>query len=128
MKAKRTKPGQIVNPEFSHAAKREAIREGVPYLEPEFLELPIGEVVDDPNCWMLCPGVTNSPCMVPADDECAQRVLAFLSAPKRKEFLQKLARLSQPDVLRQMSPQQRQSHEFLSELYANEIAALQTAP
>lgn len=122
MKAVRLKEGQIVNPLFSAEARREAKANRQSYDVPEFLALPVGEIVDDPDCWLLC--IDSNPAMAPEDDECAAKVLAVMSSPARKEFLTRIKRLSHPDVKKQLSKGEQEWIEAMVEVYETELAAL----
>jgi hypothetical protein len=119
MKAIRRKPGKIVNPLFSQADKRVAKAQGVPYETPEFLTVPKGELVDDPDCWMLCLG--SDPDLQPADKECADVVLRKMTSTGRAAFLANVRRLAQPEVRKQLSKDDLKSLELWLELYGDEI-------
>lgn len=123
MKAKRLVPGEIGNPHYSEADKRAAKRNGVPYDTKPFLTLPVGEIVDDPDCWRLCVG--SDPVMVPADDECKQAVLAKMNDAERKATLAKVIRLNHPDVRKQQTKEQLAWVDMMLEIYAQEIDELQ---
>lgn len=49
-----------------------------PEHNPHSLPVPVGEVIDHPDCWKLCFAKTVDGVIMaePADDECAQQVLA----------------------------------------------------
>jgi hypothetical protein len=123
MKAKRLVEGEIVNPLFSNADKAAAIARGEKYEVRQFLKLPKGEIVDDPECWRLCVG-KGAP-LAPADDECKERVLKIMSAADRKDFLQTLVRLNHPDVRKQQSKNQLEWLDMMVEIYSDEMDELQ---
>lgn len=122
MKAERLAIGQIVNPYYSSTAKREAIARGEVYDAPQFLNLPVGEVVDDPDCWKLCLGGT--PVMAPADDECRNKVLSAMGSDKRLAFLRNIRRQNHPDVRKQMGKAQTEWIDSMMEVYGKEVEAL----
>lgn len=122
MKATRIKVGQIVNPFFSHDARRRAAENGVPYDVKPFLDLPIGELVEEPDCWKLCIG--DDPALKPADDECREKVLAVMGSEKRSKFLQNLKRQNQAEVRKQMGKSQLEWLDSMLETYSREVAAL----
>jgi hypothetical protein len=119
MKAIRRKPAKFVNPLFSQADKRAAKAQGVPYETPEFLTAPKGELVENPNCWMLCLG--SDPELQPADKECARVVLRKMTSSGRAAFLANVRQLAQPSVRKQLSKDDLQSLELWLELYGDEI-------
>lgn len=125
MKARRLVPGQIVNPFYSHDARRAARDRGEPYDVTPFLTLPKDEIVDDSDCWKLCIG--DNAVMAPADDECRQAVLAAMGSEKRKKFLQNLKRQNMPEIRRQMSKAQAEWLDVMIESYGSEIDALDVA-
>jgi hypothetical protein len=122
VKATRIKVGQIVNPFFSHDARRLAQQQGVAYDVKPFLDLPIGELVEDPDCWKLCIG--DDPALKPADDECREKVLAVMGSEKRSKFLQNLKRQNQAEVRKQMGKSQLEWLDSMLETYGREVAAL----
>jgi hypothetical protein len=126
MKAKRVKPGQIVNPYYSAEARRETIARGKVYDVKPFLDLPIGEEVDDADCWKLCLG--NDAPLQPADDECSAKVLDAMGSEKRLAFLRNLKRQDHPDVRRQMGKSQIEWLDSMLDTYGGEIAALDSKP
>lgn len=126
MKAKRLVPGQIVNPHFSHSKRREAIEQGQPYDVVPFLNLPAGEIVDDPDCWKLCIG--DETVMAPADEECRQAVLNALGSPRRKTFIDNLRRQNHPEVRKQMSKGQLEWLDSMLESFGKEVAELESGP
>lgn len=122
MKATRIKVGEIVNPFFSHDARRQAQAQGLSYDVKPFLSLPIGELVDDPECWKLCTG--DDPALKPADDECREKVLQVMGSEKRLKFLTNLKRQNQPEVRKQMGKSQIEWLDSMLEIYGREVAAL----
>lgn len=126
MKAIRLVEGEIVNPLFSNAAKAEAIARGEKYEIRQFLKLPKGELIDDPECWRLCVG-KGAP-LAPADDECKAKVLSVMSAADRKDMLETLIRLNHPDVRKQQSKSQLEWLDMMVETYSDEMDELQNSP
>lgn len=126
MKATRLKPGQMVNPYYSAEVKRAAKSRGEAYDIPAFLNLPVGETVDDPDCWKLCVG--EDPVMKPADDECREKVLSVMSEPKRIAFLRNLQRQNQSEVRKQMPKGQIEWLDSMLETYGAEIDKLDAKP
>jgi len=126
MKAKRLKPGSIVNPYYSGDAKRAAKERGEVYDVTPFLTLPVGEVVDDPDCWKLCLGA--DPVMKPEDDECRDKVLAAMGSEQRLKLLHNLKRQDRPDVRKQMGKSQLEWLDSMLETYGKEVEALDAKP
>ena len=126
MKATRLKVGEIVNPFYNVTAKAEAKARGQVYDVPPFLTLPIGELVEDPDCWKLCLG--TDPVLKPADDECREKVLAAMGSEQRAKFLQNLKRQNHPDVRKQMGKTQLEWLDSMLETYGKEIDALDGKP
>jgi hypothetical protein len=125
MKAKRRVPGQILNPNFSSQAQQAASIAGLPYDIVPFLTLPVGEIVEDPDCWRLCLDV-DAP-LVPHDDECRQAVLTAMTSKTRRAFLDNLRRQNHPDVRRQMSKGQIEWLDEMIAVYGAEVTALETS-
>lgn len=126
MKARRVLPGAMCNPFFSHAAKRAAREKNLPYTVPPLLTLPVGEQIDDPDCYKLCLG-PNPPC-VPDDRECAEAVLKAMTHPTRIAFLKNLQRQNHPDVRKQMPKAQIEWLDAMLELYGDEMERLDRPP
>jgi hypothetical protein len=122
MKAIRLVPGQMVNPFFSSGDRREAVSRSEAYDVPQFLTLPKGQDVDDPDCWKLCLG--ESPVMKPADDECRAKVFEIMGSEKRTAFLRRLKSMSHPDVRKQMSKAQVEWLDSMLETYGGEVETL----
>ena len=85
MKAKRIKPAESVNPLHDPMAAKPR-KKGEKYTEPETFAACSRRVVDDPNCWRLCPDL--DPPLVPEDDECRKKRLSRSeTAHDAKKFL-----------------------------------------
>jgi hypothetical protein len=110
MRAKRIKPGRSVHPEHTFRSD---------YAGPQFLERPVGEVVESKDAWMLCVG--SNPVAVPADDECAKRVLRVMNSDRRKEFIAELRNLQSPTLFKQLSKAEQERVQHLAEVYAEEL-------
>lgn len=126
MKAKRLVPADIRNPYFSFEKRREAMAAGKPYDTVPFLSLPVGEIVDDPDCWKLCIG--DDAVMVPHDDECRAAVLAAMDSTKRLKFLQNIRAQNQPEVRKQMSKGQIEWLDEMLAAYGTEVEKLDSKP
>jgi len=122
MKAERTQSAQMVNPFYSPSEKRDTIARGEKYEVPAFLDMPKGEIVDDPDCWKLCLG--ESPVMKPADAECREKVLLVMGSEKRTAFLRRLKSMSHPDVRKQMGKAQVEWLDSMLETYGGEVETL----
>jgi hypothetical protein len=122
MKAERTQAAQMVNPFYSAEDKRATIARGEEYDVPAFLDLPKGQIVDDPDCWKLCLGET--PVMKPADSECREKVCEIMGSEKRTAFLRKLKAMNNPDVRKQMGKSQIEWLDSMLETYGGEVETL----
>lgn len=100
------------NPAFSPAAAQIAAASGEEYNVPRTITYPAGTEIDHPNCWILC--CKDEPTARPADEECADKVHAWLNSPTRKAQLARLKQLSQPAVLAQLPKQLRDYVEAVS--------------
>jgi|GEM_PF-3302143 len=117
MKAIRTKPAKAVNPLFSHAERRAARIAGKEYETSQFIELQVGEEVEDPHAWRLCViGMA-----APADDECRQRVLKYLGDPGRQQLIQDLKLLRQHAKTTKLSKKDARYLEIMEKAYAVDL-------
>lgn len=126
MKAMRLVPGQVVNPFFSHDAKRTARERGETYDVTPFFVEPIGTVVEDSDCWKLCLG--DRPVLKPADAECRAKVLEAMGNETRQKFLRNLARQNKPEVRKQMGKSQIEWLDSMMETYGTEVENLDRSP
>ena len=127
MRANRIKPAESPNPLYDRTAARLAKKQGKPYGEPEFFQHSIGEVVDDPHAWRLC--VMDTPLAVPADAECAAKVDAELSKPKRQKFLRGLLKFHEnPQLVSQLGKDGQAYVNQMLTSYANQLEELVTKP
>lgn len=117
MKAILLKAAQIVNTLYSHRDKRIAVKNGETYDTPQFLTLPAGHEVDDPECWRLC--VTGD--MAPADDECRTKVLNFLGSPGRQALLQKIRTLRAAHGVQRLAERDLKWLEYMETAYRSEL-------
>lgn len=117
MKAIRTKPGKARNPLFSVSERRRKLAAGEPYQTTEFVDLPVGESIDHPDCWRLCvKGVA-----VPDDDECRQKVLAYIGEPGRQKLIDEI-RLTQAAAKQNaLSPEDAKLLAAMEKAYAFEL-------
>lgn len=122
MKAERTQAAQMVNPFYSAEQRRDTIARGEKYDVPAFLDMPKGQIVEDPDCWKLCLG--ESPVMKPADSECREKVLQIMGSEKRTAFLRQLKSMSHPDVRKQMGKAQIEWLDSMLETYGGEVETL----
>lgn len=116
MKARRLVPGKDRHPEYTAAA-----RSSKKYTGPKFLHYPAGHVIDHPDAWRLCVG--GSPVAVPADDECADKVLAQMTSPARQRFLAEIKNMLSPAIMQQLSKGEQERVRHLAQVYADELTA-----
>lgn len=122
MKAVRTKEGQARNPLFSYSERRQARINGTPYDTPEMITLPIGDVIDHPDCWRLVvKGVA-----LPHDEECSQKVLAYLGAPGRQAILDEIKLLQTAVKTSKLSPKDMKQLQAMERAYAVELGLVPT--
>ena len=117
MKAIRTKPGRARNPLFSVEERRRKKAAGEPYETAEFIELPIGEELDDPDCWRLCvKGMA-----VPADDECKKKLFDYLGEPGRKQLLENIRLTQKAAQQNALGPEDAKLLKAMEKAYAFEL-------
>lgn len=124
MKAVRLKEGQRVNPLFSSREAEEARQAGRQYDTPKFLTCPIGEEVEDPNCWRLC----TTGAMAPADDECREKVLKWMGAPGRKTLVEQIRAVQAARGRNQLPKSNLQWLEYMEKAYAAELGEQAPTP
>jgi len=117
MKAIRTKAQQTVNPLFSHAEKQAAKEAGEEYETQEFIELPVGQEIDHPDCWRL----VVKGFAVPADPECTKQVLDYLGEPGRRQMTEHIIVLREAAKSNSLSAKDRKMKEMLEKAYAVEL-------
>ena len=112
MKAKLISNEEMVNPLYLAASDRTGI-------QPR-LTLPAGQIIDDPQAWVLC--VVGK--AVPADDECRSRVAQHLGDGKRKAMLSNVRKLRAANGVKQLDKNTLKWLEYMETAYASELAAL----
>lgn len=117
MKAVRSVVGTAVNPLFSKEAQRQAKAKGEKYETAEFIECPVGEELDDPDCWRLC--VLGK--AFPTDDECRAKVLSYMSDERRQQTVADIKLLRTADKANQLSKKDRRLLEMMEKAYAVEL-------
>ena len=100
MKAIRIVDALGPNPAFDKAAAKAAKAKGEKYPISPDVTYRAGEVIEDPDCWILC--VLATPVCRPEDDECKEKVNAYLNHPSRKSELAKLKRMASPSVFKDL--------------------------
>lgn len=83
MKCIRTLPGRAINPLFSRDEKNRVEAAGGTYDSIEFIDLPVGQIVESPDAWKLC--VLGK--ALPEDDECRKKTLSYLTSEKRQAIV-----------------------------------------
>ena len=117
MKAIRTRVGRARNPAFSVEERRKKKAAGEPYSMAEFVEMPIGEALDDPDCWRLCvKGMA-----VPADDECKQKFFDYLGEPGRKQLLDSIRLTQKAAQQNALGPEDAKLLKAMEKAYAFEL-------
>jgi hypothetical protein len=81
MKCIRTVPGRAVNPLFSRDEKNRVEAAGGVYDSIEIIELPVGQVIESPDAWVLC----TLGKALPDDDECRAKTIAYMTTEKRQQ-------------------------------------------
>lgn len=117
MKATRSVVGMAVNPLFSKEAQRQAKAKGETYETAEFIECPIGQQLDDPDCWRLC--VLGK--AYPADDECTKKVMEYMSDETRQQTVRDIQLLREASRTNQLSKKDRRLLEIMEKAYAVEL-------
>jgi len=124
MRAIRLKPAECPNPAFSVRDQRAAKAAGEKYDTPQFIEQPVGQELDDPHCWRLC----VSGMAAPADDECRQRVLAYLGDPGRRKLLEQIRALRAADGVQTLPKRDKRWLEMMEKSYAIELGLAPAPP
>lgn len=117
MKAVRSVVGTAVNPLFSKEAERQAKARGEKYDTAEFIECPIGQELDDPDCWRLC--VLGK--AYPADDECSKKVLSYMSNEQRQQTVADIKLLREAAKSNQLGKKDRRLLEMMERAYAVDL-------
>ena len=117
MKCIRTVPGRAVNPLFSRAEKIRAEAAGEEYDSLEFLDLPVGQVVDNPDAWKLC--VLGK--ALPEDEACRKRVMAYLTAPKREAIVSDIKLLREASKTNSLGEKDKRMLAMMERAYAVDL-------
>jgi hypothetical protein len=117
MKCTRTVPGRAVNPLFSRAEKIRAEETGEEYDSLEFLDLPVGQVVDNPDAWKLC--VLGK--ALPEDEACRKRVMAYLTAPKREAIVSDIKLLREASKTNSLGEKDKRMLAMMERAYAVDL-------
>lgn len=117
MKCTRTVPGRAVNPLFSRAEKIRAEETGEEYDSLEFLDLPVGQVVDNPDAWKLC--VLGK--ALPEDEACRKRVMAYLTAPKREAIVADIKLLREASKTNSLGEKDKRMLAMMERAYAVDL-------
>jgi hypothetical protein len=117
MKCIRTVPGRAVNPLFSRAEKIRAEETGEEYDSLEFLDLPVGQVVDNPDAWKLC--VLGK--ALPEDEACRKRVMAYLTAPKREAIVADIKLLREASKTNSLGEKDKRMLAMMERAYAVDL-------
>lgn len=107
MKAIRLVDAVGPNPAYDKAEAKAAKQRGENYDMPADITHKAGDIVDDPDCWILC--VLPKPLCKPEDDQCKKKVHDYLSHPSRKTQLAKLKQMASPAVFQKL-PKSMQSY------------------
>jgi hypothetical protein len=117
MKCIRTVTGRAVNPLFSRAEKIRAEETGEGYDSLEFLDLPVGQVVDNPDAWKLC--VLGK--ALPEDEACRKRVMAYLTAPKREAIVSDIKLLREASKTNSLGEKDKRMLAMMERAYAVDL-------
>ena len=117
MKCIRTVPGRAVNPLFSRAEKIKAEAAGEEYDSLEFLDLPVGQVVDNPDAWKLC--VLGK--ALPEDEACRKRVMSYLTAPKREAIVADIKLLREASKTNSLGEKDKRMLDMMERAYAVDL-------
>lgn len=117
MKCIRTVTGRAVNPLFSRAEKIRAEETGEEYDSLEFLDLPVGQVVDNPDAWKLC--VLGK--ALPEDEACRKRVMAYLTAPKREAIVSDIKLLREASKTNSLGEKDKRMLAMMERAYAVDL-------
>jgi hypothetical protein len=106
-----------VNPLFSRAEKIRAEETGEEYDSLEFLDLPVGQVVDNPDAWKLC--VLGK--ALPEDEACRKRVMAYLTAPKREAIVADIKLLREASKTNSLGEKDKRMLAMMERAYAVDL-------
>jgi hypothetical protein len=117
MKCIRTVPGRAINPLFSRDEKNRVEAAGDMYDSLEFLDLPVGQVVDNPDAWKLC--VLGK--ALPEDEACRKRVMAYLTAPKREAIVSDIKLLREASTTNSLGEKDKRMLAMMERAYAVDL-------
>jgi hypothetical protein len=117
MKCIRTVPGRAINPLFSRDEKNRVEAAGDMYDSLEFLEQPVGQVVDHPDAWKLC--VLGK--ALPEDEACRKRVMAYLTAPKREAIVADIKLLREASKTNSLGEKDKRMLAMMERAYAVDL-------
>jgi hypothetical protein len=117
MKCIRTVAARAVNPLFSRADKIKAEAAGEQYDSLEFLDLPVGQVVDSPDAWKLC--VLGK--AIPEDEDCRKKVMAYLTAPKRQAIVDDIKLLREAAKTNSLGDKDKRMLAMMEKAYAVDL-------
>jgi hypothetical protein len=117
MKCIRTVPGRAINPLFSRDEKNRVEAAGEGYDSLEFLDLPVGQVVDNPDAWKLC--VLGK--ALPEDEACRKRVMAYLTAPKREAIVEDIKLLREASKTNSLGEKDKRMLAMMERAYAVDL-------
>jgi hypothetical protein len=117
MKCTRTVPARAVNPLFSRAEKIKAEAAGEEYDSLEFLDLPVGQVVDSPDAWKLC--VLGK--AIPEDEACRSKVMSYLTAPKRQAIVDDIKLLREAAKTNSLGDKDKRMLAMMERAYAVDL-------
>jgi hypothetical protein len=117
MKCIRTVPGRAINPLFSRDEKNRVEAAGDMYDSLEFLEQPVGQVVDHADAWKLC--VLGK--ALPEDEACRKRVMAYLTAPKREAIVADIKLLREASKTNSLGEKDKRMLAMMERAYAVDL-------
>jgi hypothetical protein len=117
MRCVRTVTGMAINPLFSRADKIKAEESGEVYDSLEFLEQPVGQVVDHPDAWKLC--VLGK--ALPDDEACRAKVMAYLTAPKRQAIVDDIKLLREASKTNSLGEKDKRMLAMMERAYAVDL-------
>jgi hypothetical protein len=83
----------------------------------EFLDLPVGQVVDNPDAWKLC--VLGK--ALPEDEACRKRVMAYLTAPKREAIVSDIKLLREASKTNSLGEKDKRMLAMMERAYAVDL-------
>ncbi len=121
MKAIRIKETTGFNPAFSAKEASRARHAKTEYNIPCILKYEVGTEATGDGIVVQC--ILPQPTMRPADKECHEAVVQYLSHPARREHMEKLQRMSEPTVLNSLPAGLRKYVESVNAKWADSPTA-----